>query len=52
MTLIEDRWEDLVGDMPMKICYPALENEEYRIVTGCDPKNIPCRIIMQEVGQF
>jgi Alkaline and neutral invertase len=41
MNLIEKRWEDLVGDMPMKICYPALENEEYRIVTGCDPKNIP-----------
>jgi hypothetical protein len=41
MTLIEERWDDLVGDMPMKICFPALENEEYRIVTGCDPKNIP-----------
>ncbi len=41
MNLIEKRWEDLVGDMPMKICFPALENEEYRIVTGCDPKNIP-----------
>ncbi|MBR8834484.1 MAG: glycoside hydrolase 100 family protein [Stigonema ocellatum SAG 48.90 = DSM 106950] len=41
MNLIEERWEDLVGDMPMKICFPALENEEYRIVTGCDPKNIP-----------
>ncbi|QLE56892.1 glycoside hydrolase 100 family protein [Nostoc sp. TCL26-01] len=41
MNLIEDRWEDLVGDMPMKICYPALEDDEYRIVTGCDPKNIP-----------
>ncbi|MDF5721592.1 MAG: glycoside hydrolase 100 family protein [Rhizonema sp. PD37] len=41
MTLIEERWEDLVGDMPMKISFPALENEEYRIVTGCDPKNIP-----------
>jgi hypothetical protein len=41
MTLIDERWEDLVGDMPMKICFPALENEEYKIVTGCDPKNIP-----------
>lgn len=41
MNLIEERWEDLVGDMPMKICYPALEHEEYKIVTGCDPKNIP-----------
>ncbi|BAZ07541.1 glycoside hydrolase 100 family protein [Calothrix sp. NIES-3974] len=41
MNLIEERWEHLVGDMPMKICFPALEGEEYRIVTGCDPKNIP-----------
>ncbi len=41
MNLIEKRWEDLVGDMPMKIAFPALENEEYRIITGCDPKNIP-----------
>lgn len=41
MNLIEERWDDLVGDMPMKICYPALENDEYRIVTGCDPKNRP-----------
>jgi hypothetical protein len=41
MNLIEARWEDLVGDMPMKICFPAVENEEYKIITGCDPKNIP-----------
>ncbi|MEO1377270.1 MAG: glycoside hydrolase 100 family protein, partial [Cyanobacteria bacterium J06635_10] len=31
----------LVGEMPMKITFPALENEEYKIITGCDPKNIP-----------
>ncbi|RAM49742.1 MAG: alkaline invertase [Hapalosiphonaceae cyanobacterium JJU2] len=41
MNLIEKRWDDLVGDMPMKITFPALEKEEYRIITGCDPKNIP-----------
>ncbi len=41
MTLIEKRWADLVGDMPMKITFPALEGEEYRIITGSDPKNIP-----------
>jgi hypothetical protein len=41
MNLIEQQWDDLVGEMPMKICFPALENEEYRIFTGCDPKNIP-----------
>ncbi|KAK1319560.1 Alkaline/neutral invertase CINV2 [Acorus calamus] len=39
MDLIEERWEDLVGEMPMKACYPALENHEWEIVTGCDPKN-------------
>lgn len=41
INLIEARWDDLVGDMPMKICFPALEEKEYSIVTGCDPKNIP-----------
>ncbi|WP_414588532.1 glycoside hydrolase 100 family protein [Scytonema sp. PCC 10023] len=41
MDLIEQRWSNLVGYMPMKICFPALEGMEWRIVTGCDPKNIP-----------
>ncbi|XP_039121355.1 probable alkaline/neutral invertase F [Dioscorea cayenensis subsp. rotundata] len=39
MDLIEERWEELVGEMPMKVCYPAIESHEWRIVTGCDPKN-------------
>ncbi|CAF2196489.1 probable alkaline/neutral invertase F [Brassica rapa] len=39
MDLIEARWDELVGEMPLKICYPALESHEWRIVTGCDPKN-------------
>ncbi|XP_047956157.1 probable alkaline/neutral invertase B isoform X2 [Salvia hispanica] len=39
MDLIESRWEELVGDMPLKVCYPAIEHHEWRIVTGCDPKN-------------
>jgi glycogen debranching enzyme len=41
MNLIERRWDDLVGEMPLKICYPALEGQEYKIITGCDPKNRP-----------
>jgi len=41
MDLIEHRWEDLVSRMPMKICFPAIEGEEWKIVTGCDPKNTP-----------
>ncbi|KAJ6832809.1 putative alkaline/neutral invertase D [Iris pallida] len=39
MDLIESRWEELVGEMPLKISYPAIEGHEWRIVTGCDPKN-------------
>ncbi|NDJ23484.1 alkaline invertase [Nostoc sp. B(2019)] len=41
MNLIEQRWNDLIGYMPMKICFPALEGIEWQIVTGCDPKNSP-----------
>jgi hypothetical protein len=28
-----------VAEMPMKICYPALEDEEWKFTTGSDPKN-------------
>jgi hypothetical protein len=41
LNLIELRWHDLVGYMPMKLCYPALEDIDWRIVTGADPKNRP-----------
>lgn len=41
MDLFEQRWHDLIGYMPVKICYPAIAGEEWRIVTGCDPKNAP-----------
>lgn len=41
MNLIEKRWNDLIGNMPVKICFPALEGMEWRIITGCDPKNSP-----------
>ncbi|XP_010556612.1 PREDICTED: probable alkaline/neutral invertase F isoform X2 [Tarenaya hassleriana] len=39
MDLIEERWEVLIGEMPLKITYPALEGHEWRTVTGFDPKN-------------
>ncbi|KAF5738785.1 alkaline/neutral invertase A mitochondrial [Tripterygium wilfordii] len=41
LKLIEAKWDDLVANMPLKICYPALESEEWRIITGSDPKNTP-----------
>ncbi|XP_028760098.1 alkaline/neutral invertase A, mitochondrial [Neltuma alba] len=41
LNLVEAKWDDLVGQMPFKICYPALEREEWRIITGSDPKNTP-----------
>ncbi|NJK47644.1 alkaline invertase [Candidatus Gracilibacteria bacterium] len=41
INLIEQRWRDLIGEMPMKICFPALEGMEWKIITGCDRKNLP-----------
>jgi len=40
-ALFEARWEDLVGAMPLTICYPALEGNEWALLTGNDPKNVP-----------
>ncbi|CAN0900467.1 Alkaline/neutral invertase E, chloroplastic [Linum grandiflorum] len=41
LDLYEAKWNDLVAEMPFKICYPALEEQEWRIITGSDPKNTP-----------
>ncbi|OMO53457.1 Six-hairpin glycosidase-like protein [Corchorus capsularis] len=41
LNLIEAKWDDLVANMPLKIIYPALESDEWRIITGSDPKNTP-----------
>ncbi|KAG5237853.1 hypothetical protein OIU76_012622 [Salix suchowensis] len=41
LDFIEAKWSDLIADMPLKICYPALEGQEWQIITGSDPKNTP-----------
>ena len=41
MHTISQRWQELVGYMPMKICFPALEKQDWVTLTGCDPKNTP-----------
>ncbi|XP_019174322.1 PREDICTED: alkaline/neutral invertase A, mitochondrial-like isoform X1 [Ipomoea nil] len=41
LNFIEGKWDDLIAQMPLKICYPALEGEDWRIITGSDPKNTP-----------
>ena len=41
MDLYEARWDDLVGAMPVKIAYPAVVGEAWRVLTGSDPKNAP-----------
>ncbi|KAL5765553.1 hypothetical protein ACOSP7_016170 [Xanthoceras sorbifolium] len=41
LDLVEAKWAELVADMPFKLCYPALEGQEWRIITGSDPKNTP-----------
>lgn len=41
LDLVEAKWAQLVAEMPFKICYPALEGQEWKIITGSDPKNTP-----------
>lgn len=41
LDLVEARWDDLIGNMPIKISFPALEKEDWSIITGRDPKNTP-----------
>lgn len=40
MRLYDARWDDLVGDMPLKIIFPAMHGLEWEVRTGCDPKNV------------
>jgi glycogen debranching enzyme len=41
MQLIAQRYDDLIGQVPLKLCFPALEGQDWRLLTGCDPKNRP-----------
>lgn len=41
MDLIEQRWDDLIGAMPVKLCFPAVEGKDWLTITGADPKNPP-----------
>lgn len=41
MDLFEYRQCDLIGYMPVKICFPALEGQEWLSITGYDLKNTP-----------
>ena len=40
MNLYENRWDSLIGEMPVKIVYPAVTGKEWTFVTGSDPKNV------------
>jgi len=40
MNLYETHWERLIGQMPLKIIYPAVRGDEWVFMTGSDPKNV------------
>ncbi|MDG4868084.1 glycoside hydrolase 100 family protein [Guyparkeria sp. 1SP6A2] len=40
MQTVADRWDDLIGQMPVKLVYPAVQGVEWRLMTGSDPKNV------------
>jgi glycogen debranching enzyme len=37
--LIKQNRGAIIGNMPAKVCYPALEGKQWEIITGYDPKN-------------
>jgi glycogen debranching enzyme len=41
MSLLAQRYDDLAGRVPLKLVYPALTGQDWRTLTGCDPKNRP-----------
>lgn len=41
MNLYLQHWDKLVGEMPVKILYPAMIGDKWRFSTGSDPKNVP-----------
>lgn len=40
MNLFELHWDKLMGEMPVKIVYPAVSGKEWMYLTGSDPKNM------------
>jgi len=40
MRLYQERWDDLVGNMPAKLVFPAVVAKEWQFMTGSDPKNV------------
>ncbi|MDX1696717.1 MAG: glycoside hydrolase 100 family protein [Thiohalobacterales bacterium] len=41
MSLFELHWDEVIGEMPLKITYPAMTGREWMLLTGSDPKNVP-----------
>ena len=40
MNLYHLHWGELIGEMPLKIVYPAMAGREWMLLTGSDPKNV------------
>ncbi|MBS0003561.1 MAG: glycoside hydrolase 100 family protein [Thioalkalivibrio sp.] len=39
VRLLQERHDDLVGEVPLKLSFPALDGQDWAILTGMDPKN-------------
>jgi glycogen debranching enzyme len=39
MNLFQLRWDELIGEMPVKLVFPAVTGKEWMFATGSDPKN-------------
>lgn len=41
LRLILQNEAQILGSIPLRLCYPALTGSAWKILTGCDPKNQP-----------
>ena len=41
MSLFRLHRDELIGEMPLKITYPAMTGREWRLLTGSVPRNVP-----------
>ncbi|BAD79308.1 putative neutral invertase [Synechococcus elongatus PCC 6301] len=41
LRLILQNEAQILGQVPLRLCYPALTGSAWKILTGCDPKNQP-----------
>jgi len=52
MALLRTRYQDLIGAMPMKLSYPALEGNDWALLTGMDLASAGWRLARDDWPEY